>query len=71
VAQLFAITVDLDNHVTSLSINGTPVAAAQGQAYPDPTGTATNLAQLNMELGCIAPPQQTYAWDDIEITSAP
>ena len=71
VAQLFEITVDLDTHVTSLSIDGTPIEAAQGQPYPDPTGTATNLAQINMELGCVAPPQQTYAWDDIEIIAAP
>ncbi len=71
VAQLFEITVDLDNHVTSLSINSTSVAAAQGLPYPDPTGTAANLAQINMELGCVAPPQQTYAWDDIVITRAP
>ena len=65
VAQLFEITVDLDNHVTSLSIDGVPVTAAQGLPFSDPTGTPANLGQINMELGCIAP--QDYAWDDITI----
>jgi hypothetical protein len=66
VAQLFEITIDLDNHVTSLSIDGVPVTGAQGLAFSDPTGTPANVAHINMELGCIA--AQDYAWDDITIT---
>ena len=66
VSQLFEITVDLNQKLTSLSIDGTPVASLQGVAFVQ---NAANIGQINMELGCVvSEAPQTYAWDDIVIS---
>jgi len=69
VSQLFSITVDLGAKTTSLSINGTPVSTLQGVAFVQ--SGAANLASISMELGCVAPPTQTYAWDNIVVVPIP
>lgn len=66
VSQLFEITADLNQKLTSLSIDGTPVASLQGVAFVQ---NAANIGQINMELGCVvSAAPQTYAWDDIVIS---
>lgn len=66
VSQLFEITVDLNQKLTSLSIDGAPVVSLQGVAFVQ---NAANIGQINMELGCvISEAPQTYAWDDIVVS---
>lgn len=61
-SQLFEVLVDLDAHVTSLYVNGTPVPGQQNVAFVQP---ATSLTQIGAELGGTF--AQIFAWDDIEI----
>ncbi|HEX2343716.1 MAG TPA: putative Ig domain-containing protein [Vicinamibacterales bacterium] len=63
--QLFELTVDLDEQVTSLSINGTPVDGAQNVGFVQ---EASRLDQVAVELGTTG--TQILAWDDIEIVNA-
>jgi hypothetical protein len=62
VSQLFEVTVDLNAHTTSLSING--VVVAQGQSYVN--SAAANLAHIAVVLN--HNDIQTLGWDDISIT---
>jgi hypothetical protein len=69
VSQLFEVTIDLDSHVTSLSIDGIPVTAAQQLGFL--SGNPQDVARIGMELGCVVGLDgtlpQAYAWDDVSI----
>jgi hypothetical protein len=67
VSQRFEVTVDLNAHTTSLSINGNAVQAAQHQPYVNPA--AANLARIAVVLN--NNDIQTLGWDDISITRQP
>jgi hypothetical protein len=62
IAQDFIITVDLDNKLTTLSVNGKVVLEDR---FFDPA--AADLARISMELGTTG--TQTLAWDDVEISA--
>jgi hypothetical protein len=59
----FELEIDLDNHVTSLSIGGAPVASCQNVPFYEEA--ASDLAHMNFEVGTTTP--QTYALDNLEI----
>lgn len=65
VSQFFELTIDLDTKITSLSIDGTPVALCQNMNYYQ--ANASDLAHMNFEVGYTT--YQAYALDDMKITS--
>jgi hypothetical protein len=64
VASTFKITVDLDAHTTSLSYNGSPVAAATGVGYVNTN--AANLATISADFRGID--SGVMGWDEIKVT---
>jgi hypothetical protein len=64
VSQTFTLTVNLDSRTTSLSINGTPVSAAQGIPFVD--ANATSLQRVAAEFTRID--AQTVGWTDVKVS---
>ena len=62
VSQFFEMTIDLDNRLLSLSIDGASVQGFQNVPFDRP---GTVLGLVSMELGGTF--AQTFAWDDIKI----
>jgi hypothetical protein len=60
----FKITVDLDAHTTSLTYNGSPVAAATGVAYVNTN--AANLATISADFRGID--SGVVGWDEIKVS---
>ncbi len=66
VSQYFELTIDMDAKTTSLSIDGVPVAVAQNAPFYQ--SSASNIGQMNFEVGYTT--AQAYALDDMKIVSA-
>ena len=66
VSQYFELTIDLDVKVTSLSIDGVPVALCQNTNYYE--AGASDLAHMNFEVGYTT--EQAFALDDMKIGAA-
>ena len=63
-SQFFELTIDLDNRLLSLSIDGVSVEGVQDVPLDLP-GTPAFLGSVGMELGGTF--TQTFAWDDIKV----
>lgn len=67
VSQSFEVTVDLDEDLCSLTVNGAAVAGAQGVGFFE--SAATNLRSVELSHGGTF--AQTSAWDNIVVAAVP